>query len=254
MAVDGQWPHRRAPSRNPEAPGMNRRHFALIALAAPAAMAAVTPAAAEDPPTTWDGLVRVPSKKIKLVYLAPGADFRAYSKVMLDPTEVAFRKDWRRNYNEQQEDLEQQVSASYVQDAVKNGVKASDKIFEKAFTDGGYPVVTAAGPDVLRVRTALLNISVTAPDTQSAEMTTSGAGSAGQATFVVEARDSKTNALLGRAVDAQIAGDTGFMTIRTRVSNLADFQELVKHWASASVKGLDELKTLSPVNPSSIKK
>jgi hypothetical protein len=253
MAAGSRWPQS-SDCRNPEALVMNRRHFALLALAAPAAMAGVTLASADDFPTTWDGLVRVPSKKIKLVYLAPGADFRAYSKVMLDPTQVAFRKNWRRNYNAQQQDLEQQVSATYVQDAVKNGVKMSDKIFEKAFTDGGYPVVTAPGPDVLRVTTAVINIAVTAPDTESAEMSTSGSGNAGQATFVVEARDSNTNALLGRAVDAEIAGDTGFASIRTRASNQADFQELVKNWAKASVKGIDELKTLSPVNPSTMKK
>ena len=79
---------------------MNRRHFALLFLAGPILVAARA-AFAEEPPTTWDGLVRVESKKLRLVYLRPGADFRAYSKVMLDPTEVAFRKNWLRNYNAQ---------------------------------------------------------------------------------------------------------------------------------------------------------
>jgi hypothetical protein len=88
----------------------------------------------------------------------------------------------------------------------------------------------------------------------SAENSTTAAGSAGQATFVVEARDSQTNALLGRGIDEQIAGDTGFTSIRTSASNSADFELLVKTWAKASVKGLDELKTLSPVNPSTMTK
>jgi hypothetical protein len=252
MAALGDRPHRRA-AENPEEPAMDRRHFALLALAVPAGAAVVTLAAAEDPPTTWDGLVRVPSKKMKYVYLAPGADFRAYTQVMLDPTQVAFRKNWRRDYNSDQEELELQVSKEYVQNAIKNGVKTSDKIFDKAFTDGGYPVVTAPGPNVLRVSTAVLNIAVTAPDVESAQIETSGAASAGQATFVVEARDSKSNALIGRAIDAELAGDTGFLTVRTRVSNSADFRELVKTWARNSVKGLDELKAQSPVNAVAMK-
>jgi hypothetical protein len=43
-------------------------------------------------PTTWDHLVRVESKNFGSVFVLPGADFRPYTKVMLDPTEVAFDK------------------------------------------------------------------------------------------------------------------------------------------------------------------
>ena len=47
-------------------------------------------------PRSWDGLVQVKSKQLKLVYLQPGADFRSYTKVIVEPTEVAFAKDWQR--------------------------------------------------------------------------------------------------------------------------------------------------------------
>ena len=50
-------------------------------------------------PSTWDGLVLTKSKHFDLVYLQPGADFRGYTKVMIDPTEVAFQKNWQRDYN-----------------------------------------------------------------------------------------------------------------------------------------------------------
>ena len=46
---------------------MNRRQLALIAGAGVALLGAPRARAAETPPTTWDGLVRVPSKKFKLV-------------------------------------------------------------------------------------------------------------------------------------------------------------------------------------------
>ena len=227
---------------------MNRRHFALLAGALAVSAADLRAASAEEPPTTWDGLVRVPSKKLKLVYLAPGADFRAYTQVMLDPTEIAFSKSWIKQYNSGTMDLDQQIGRSYVQNAMKDGVKDSDKIFGKAFADGGYPVATAPAKDVLRVRTAVINIMVTAPDLMTAEATASAASSAGQATFVVEARDSLTGAILGRAVDAKLAGDTGFISQRTSASNWGDFRELVKTWAKSSVVGLNELKALSPVS------
>ena len=55
---------------------------------------------AEDAPDNWDGLVQIKPKRMDLVYVLPGADFRPYTKVMLDKTEVAFRKDWQRNMND----------------------------------------------------------------------------------------------------------------------------------------------------------
>ena len=93
-----------------------------------------------------------------------------------------------------------------------------------------------------------MNISVNAPDKQTAGRAYSFSPEAGRATLFVEARDSVTGALLGRAVDQRIVGDT--MTAwRTSASNRADFRYQVEQWASASVRGVSELKALSPVNP-----
>lgn len=226
---------------------MDRRDFARLAVAGLALGTCVNARAADAAPTTWDGLVRVPSKKIKFVYLAPKTDFKPYTKVMLDPTEVSFDKNWVRNYNEQQADPTGHIEASDIRNAVTDGVKRSDKIFDKAFTDGGYQVVTAPGPDVLRVRTAIINIQVASPDLMSSmSRTITNSSAAGSAMLVVEVRDSQSNALLGRAVDQRLAGEGGSV-LRNSATNHADFQELVKTWAKASVAGLNELKTLPQV-------
>lgn len=226
---------------------MDRRDFARFAVAGLALGTFVNARAADAPPTTWDGLVRVPSKKIKFVYLAPKTDFKPYTAVMIDPTEVAFGKDWIRNYNEQQADPTGQIEASDIRNAVTDGVKRSSAIFDKAFADGGYQVVTTAGPNVLRVRTAILNIQVASPDLMSSmSRTITNSSAAGSAMLVVEVRDSQSNALLGRAVDQRLAGEGGSV-LRNSVTNHSDFQELVKTWAKASVAGLNELKTFPPV-------
>lgn len=226
---------------------MNRRDLARFALLGFAFAGGLGAKAADAPPTTWDGLVRVPSKKIKFVYLAPNTDFKQYTKVMLDPTEVAFDKDWIRNYNENQADPMGQIDAGDINRGVTQGVKAASDIFDKAFTDGGYQVVTTPGPDVLRVRTAILNIQVASPDLMSSmSRTITNSSAAGAATLVVEARDSQTNALLGRAVDSRLAGEGGSI-LRNSVTNRSDFRQLVKKWADASVAGLNELKSMPQV-------
>jgi uncharacterized protein DUF3313 len=200
------------------------------------------PIAAKSPPTTWDGLVRVPSKKLDLVYLQPGADFRGYTKVMLDPTEVAFEKNWRRDYNRSTHNLGSRVSDQELQKAITQGVAAASDIFADAWTKGGYQIVTAPGPDVLRVTTGIVNIRITAPDRPTAGRSYSFSNEAGSAALFVEARDSTTGALLGRAVDQRIIGDNS-TAWRTSVSNRADFRDMVKTWAETTVRGMTELKT-----------
>jgi len=60
-------------------------------------------------------------------------------------------------------------------------------------------------------------------------------------------RKSMLGTLLGRAVDGKVAGDNS-MLLRNRVTNRSDFRQLMKRWASISVKGLSELKARSPVS------
>jgi hypothetical protein len=230
---------------------VNGRQLLVSAIAS--AMLLSASAGATAAPPAWDGLVQVKSKHFDLVYLQPGADFRGYTKVMIDPTEVAFRKNWQRDYNRDSRALSSRVTDSDVQDALTQGVRAATDIFTQAWTKGGYAVVDAPGPDVIRVRTGVVNISVNAPDKPTAGRAYSFSPEAGQATLFVEARDSMTGALLGRAIDQRIVGDT--MTAwRTSSSNRADFRDQVEQWATASVRGVAALKASSPINSSSDKK
>jgi len=223
------------------------KRLALCTAAIAAAMQVAAPAAAK-PPTNWDGLVQVKAKRLDLVYLQPGADFRGYTKVMLAPTELAFQKDWRRDYNSATRSLSGRVSDRDIQEALTKGVAAANDIFADAWTKAGYTVVSEPGPDVLRVNTGIVNIRVSAPDQRTAGRSYNFAGEAGSATLFVEARDSMTGALLGRAIDQKIAGDNS-TAWRTSSSNRADFRAMAERWASASVRGIDELKSLSPIQP-----
>ena len=135
-----------------------------------------------------------------------------------------------------------------LQEAITKGVAASNEIFAEAWSKAGYQVVTEPGPDVLRIKTGIVNIWVSAPDNRSASRSHTFAAEAGVATFFLEARDSLTGALLGRAVDQRFAGDTSH-NWRTSVSYRADFRELVESWAGDGVRGLGELKSLSPIRP-----
>jgi hypothetical protein len=224
---------------------VKRNAFLMSAIAS--AMLLAGPALAAKPPDTWDGLVKVNSKRTDVLYLQPGADFRGYTKVMLDPTEVAFHKNWRRSQNRTDRGLSGTISDRQVQQAIAQGIAASNQIFAETWTKGGYAIVTEPGADVLRVKTGVVNIWVSAPDVPTAGRSYTFASEAGEATYFVEARDSLTGAILGRAVDQRLVGDTAH-NWRTSVSNRADFRELVEAWATASVRGVNALKASSPVS------
>ena len=164
------------------------KRLALFTAAIAGASMLAGPAVFAKPPTNWDGLVQVKSKRFDLVYLQPGADLRGYTKVLVEPTEIAFAKNWQRDYNRSSRALSTRVSDRDVQEAITDGVRAANDIFTDAWTKGGYVVVTVPGPDVLRIKTGIVNITVNAPDRPTAGRSYSFSGEAGFATLFVEAR------------------------------------------------------------------
>lgn len=204
-------------------------------------------ALADDLPGSWDGLVEVKAKRMDAVYLLPGADFRPYTRLMIDPTQVAFQKDWVKEQNRERVSPSRRVTESDAAEILAAARSNFDDIFREAFQKAGYTVVTAPGPDVLRVATAVVNLYLNAPDTMSPGRSRTYTANAGEATLVIEVRDSSTGALLGRVLDRRETTESGYAQLSNSVTNLADFRALFKQWAGTAAKGLEELKAHSPV-------
>ena len=207
--------------------------------------AAVT-AQAANAPQSWSGLVEVNARNLDAAFLLPGADFRPYTKIMLDEPEVAFRDNWLRSVNS--------GSASRTRNRVTEADAArilasvstnTTDIFAAEFERAGFKVVTAAGPDVLRVRIGIVNLFVNAPDTMSAGRTRSFTTNAGEATLIMEVRDSQTRALLASIADRRQTQGPGGQA--TSISNTQEFQTLARRWARIASGGLVALKDASPV-------
>jgi hypothetical protein len=201
----------------------------------------------EAPPDNWDGLVRVKPKRMDFAYVAPGTDFRSYTKVMLDPAEVAFKKNWRRDLNNDTVGIENDVSEEQAQKILAAASEGLDKVFTDTFQKAGIEVVTTPGEDVLRLSPGIANLDVAAPDTMSAGRSRTYVTESGQATLILEARDSASGALIGRVIDTRETRQAGVAQRATSVSNRADFRQLFQSWANILVKGMEELKAHSPV-------
>jgi len=191
-----------------------------------------------------DGLVKVKPRQMEMAWLRPGADFRPYTKVIVDRTQVAFRPNWMKDYNLNA------AGGNWVTQEDANKIMAAaqtnfDDIFKDAFRKAGYEVVTTTGPDVLRVNSAVVDLNVNAPLGQSTGQTM-WIITAGDAALIVEVRDTVTNALLGRVADRRATQDMG-RQLATTATNLYDFRQLFTLWAGICVKALAEVKAVSPV-------
>ena len=238
---------------------MSIRHCCALVLAA-AVMIGASVAAAEAGrdagSANLEVLVKAKSKRFDALYLLPGADFRGYTKVMLDPAPVAFAEDWSRGIN-QTMDLMRRTTTEEAAQIAEQASTGFGGVFASVFRNAGYEVVTAPGADVLRLSPRVVNFFITAPENlTTSPRTRVYASDAGEATLVLEFHDSTTGALLGRAVDRSTAGDRGNFGDRARlrirnristVSNRADFEVLFATWAAGSVRSVEDLKAQSPV-------
>lgn len=221
---------------------MSAARLTVLALLASAVVSSAAVAKIPDP---WDGLTKVESKRLQAVFLLPTADFRGYNKVLIDRPEIAFRKDWQKDHNRTQMSVSQRVDDEDVRKAIDRASDSFAAILERAYTNAGYQVVTEPGADVLRIRTGVVNIVVNAPDVMSAGRSRTFTTETGEATLIVEARDSVSGTLMGRAVDRSIVGDTFRIQWANSVSNRAEFEDVFRRWAKASAEGMAKLKALS---------
>ncbi len=185
-------------------------------------------AADKLPEVSPEGLKLMPKTKAAAVYLREGVSFSGYTKVAILDCYVAFRKNWQRDMNATDPF---KVKDDDVMRIKKDLGALFKEVFTKELTKKGQTVTTEAGPGVLILRPALVNLYVTAPDTMSASRSWSYAADAGQATLFMEFYDGVSGELLARVLDTRVAGDDTFATARSRVTNRADAEQMLAKWA-----------------------
>jgi len=206
-------------------------------------MAATFAVAKTDlPAVSHDGLHLMPDTKLRAVYMKPGADLSQYDKVKLLGAYVAFRKNWKREHNED-EPFEMRVSDKDMKEIRDRVAKEFAKEFTKVLsTEGGHEVVKDAGEGVLILRPAIINLDVTAPDLMTAGMSQTVVASAGSMTLYLELYDGKTNAIIARIIDPEAADNVGIAQVANRVTNTADFDRVLRRWAEILSKHLAQVK------------
>jgi len=214
---------------------MHVRAFSLVL----ALGAALVGCASRGPSATeWDGLVLQPGTRLGAVFVKPGADIASYKNVLLDPVQISFATNWDPNRG-------RRASARLTPADIASLKSGLADMFRETFraelARGGYVLVDEEGPDTLRVTAAIIDLYITVPDTPPGRSRVYTASS-GRMTLVAELRDSVTNEILARAVDARSGRSAGGgLTWTNSVTNNADARRAMGVWASALRRGLDGL-------------
>ena len=192
----------------------------------------------DEKPSTWDGLVQIEDSAVYSAFINPEADFGAFSRVGILEPHVAFRSNWQRDQNRSRS---RNVRTSDME-RIKNDVAGLLKdVFTEQLEAAGFEVVNYVGDDVLLLRPAIIDLDVTAPDTQRAGRSRTYSAGTGAATLFLELFDSATGDLLGRAIDRRTAGRSGgFATVSNRVTNRADARREFRAWADKLIEFLDQ--------------
>lgn len=220
-------------------------HAAIIALSAVMLSACTTAPAtidrSPDAEITFDGLNPVIGGPMDQAWARSDFDISSYSKIMVQGAGVEFRPggETRRGRAlapnghyavtvEQKERFREQMGVAFLEELSRSEV---------------FTIVEEAGPDVLLIQGGLLDVISFVPQDPvgRGEIFLSRVG---EATLVLEVRDSVSEAILFRAVDRRAAEQVGSQLSNSNtVTNSSEFRRLARRWASLLREGLERSMT-----------
>jgi len=187
---------------------------------------------------TYDGLYPVKGGSADAAWARPGADISQYSKIMVQGAGIEYRPGGEsgRLYHSRRSGDHYEMS-----DRQKERLQEvlSEAFLKELGNSEHFTIVDEAGPDVLLIRGGLLDVVSYVPP-EPMGRTEILLSRVGEATLVLEIRDSVSEAILARVVDRRAAEDAarGF-TRSNRVMNTSEVRQLASTWARKLRESLD---------------
>lgn len=194
-----------------------------------------------DAELSFDGLHKVDHSRADEAWARPDFDISGYTKIWPVGVGVEYRQVKDRGNTA----MARSRGGPYF---VDDGARARfENLVGEIFSEElqkleQYELVDGAGPDVLMVRGGLLDVISYVPPEPIGGRSSIYLSSVGEATLVLELRDSETGTILARSVDRRAAetpgGGVSFMA-SSSVTNAADVKRLIRRWATRLREGLD---------------
>lgn len=229
----------------------DQRHFyrtsiptiALLALGL-AGCASSTPTIDTSPEAevTFDGLREIKGGSADQSWARPGVDISQYSKIMLQGAGIEYRPGGTKGTSWSARSRGGPYEVTEQQKQWLRAVMIEEFLTELEKSEH-FEIVEEPGPDVLLIRGSLLDVVSYVPP-EIAGRNEVYISEVGQATLVLEIRDSITETILARAIDRRAADvrGTGRLNLQesNRATNTAEVRRLARRWAGLLRMRLDE--------------
>ena len=192
---------------------------------------------------TFDGLYPVKNVKADEAWARPDIDLSQYTKIMAVRAEVQYRT----AVNQGKTQADRTRGGPYFIDAATRTqfeALVSQTFREELGKSERYEMVDEPGPDVLLVSGSLLDVASFVPESPTGMNAGAAIRKIGEATLVLELRDSESGTALARSIDRRAAENYGGqMQSSNSVSNTYEVTRLLKFWAERLREGLDGFDT-----------
>lgn len=189
---------------------------------------------------SFDGLTRVDNAKMKFAWIKADLDLSSYNKIKLQSAGIEYRsvKPVSRlsNSNRSEFPMDERQKSRF-QSAVR------EVFLGELGKSSRFEIVTEAGPDVLSLTGALLDV-VSAVPPQTVGRVDFYITEIGQATLVLELRDSQSGEIFARTIDRR-AVETTFVQRSNPVTNMAEAKRALRRWAVNLREGLERVLELA---------
>ena len=213
--------------------------FAALALGA-CATPAPTIDMSEDAELSYDGLRPILNSRAARAWAKPDLDLTVFTKIKLQGAGIEYRPGGESGRTMSSRSRGGPFEMSEDQKARFQSI-AAEVALEELGKSERFTIVDEVGPDVLIVRVALLDVVSFVPP-QTAGRSEVFLNRVGEATLVLELRDSITDAILARVMDRRAAEDrSGTMSRSNSVTNTTEVRRLIRRWMSTLRERLDEL-------------
>ena len=192
-----------------------------------------------DAAVSFDGLHEIDNSRADIAWAVPDIDLSGYTSILpvslgIEYTEVANKANTAVT--------RAQRGPYFIDDKARAEFESlvGEIFMEELQKSDRFRVVDERGPNTLIVAGGLLDVTSQVPPTKVGSSSRIYLSSIGDATLVLEIRDSETNRILARAIDRRAAEPIGssFQTSNS-VSDSAEIRRLIRYWATGLREALD---------------
>lgn len=202
-------------------------------------------ATGDDAEITHDGLHRVERTVMDAAWVKPDLDLRPYTKLMLASAGFSYRpvdNEGERYRPGQTDDTEFHISE---ENRARIELEMREAFLRELEDLERYEIVAEPGPDVLMLVAGVIDIVSSVPDVNDCiGRCEVYLRSVGEATLVLELRDSMSNEVLVRAADRRAAENGGFAVEANPVTVWPEVRRLANVWGRRVVKGLNDFESI----------